>query len=313
MTMDTSHDVTGDAVPDRAADSAPLRPIRRRRTMGRRASSSIGRFLKESRAGAAGVVILLGYVLVAIFAPALATHDPTEVFATSLFEPPGSMFLFGTDGNGMDVFSRTLFATRIDLSIGASAVLISLVAGTVLGLIAGYQGGWLDLLLLRTMDVLQAFPVLILAIAVVAAASQSIATVIFVIAFVDAPIYTRLIRAETMHIKQSTYIESARSVGNPTWRILVKHVLPNALPPILVQSAIRVSWAIKITASLAFVGVGIQVPTPEWGAMIRAGAGQVASGQWWASVFPGIALLILALGFNLLADGLQEHLGRRNG
>lgn len=288
-------------------------PRLRPRTMRRRAAAAVGGFLRNNRAGAVGVSIILSYLVIAVLAPVLAPHPPTEVFASDLFTAPNREFWFGTDANGMDVFSRTLYGARIDLSIATTAVLSSLVAGAVLGLIAGYRGGWFDLVLLRSMDVLQAFPLLILAIAVVAASSQSILTVIFVIAFVDAPIYTRLIRAETMHIRESTYIESARSVGNPTWRILVRHILPNALPPILVQAAIRVSWAIKITASLAFVGVGIQVPTPEWGAMIRAGAGQIASGQWWASVFPGIAMLVLALGFNLLADGLQEHLGHRDG
>lgn len=270
-------------------------------------------FLRSNRAGAIGLAVITTYVVVAILAPVLAPKDPTEVFPQAILTAPSAEFPLGTDANGMDVLSRVIHGARIDLLIAVTAVSLSLVAGSMLGLFAGYRGGWVDLLLLRTMDVLQAFPVLILALAVVAATTQSITTVIVVIAFVDAPIYTRLIRAQTQQIRESTYIESARAVGNPTWRILVRHVLPNALPPVLVQSAIRVSWAIKITASLAFVGVGIQVPTPEWGAMIRAGAGQVANGQWWASVFPGIAMLLLAFGFNLLADGLQEHVGRRDG
>jgi len=287
-------------------------PRQRHRQLTRRAWRQVRRFLATNRSGAIGAAIVGAYVAVAVLAPLLAPHPPTEVFPQAIDAAPSSRFWFGTDGNGMDVFSRTLFAAQVDLPIALTAVVSSLVVGTAIGLVAGYRGGWADLLMLRSMDVLQAFPVLILALAVVAATQQSIVAVVAVIALVDTPIYARLTRAEALHIRESTYVESARSVGNPDWRILLRHVLPNAVPPVLIQSSIRLSWAVKITASLAFVGVGIQVPTPEWGAMIRAGAGEVASGHWWASVFPGVALLVLALGFNLLADGLQEHLGRRD-
>ena len=269
-------------------------------------------FLRYSRTGLVGVVIVAVFAIMAVFAPLIAPNSPTKVFPDYILSPPSSMFPFGTDINGMDVLSRVIHGARIDLAIAGAAVIISLAIGLVLGLVSGYVGGWFDLILLRTMDVLQAIPVLILALAVVAASGQSLAIVVLVIAFVDIPIYTRLVRAQTLSIRESAYVESARAVGNPPARLLAKHILPNAFPPVIIQTSVRFAWAIKITAGLAFVGVGIQVPQPEWGAMIKVGAGQIISGVWWPSVFPGLAILLFAFGLNLLADGLQDYLDPEN-
>ena len=265
-------------------------------------------FIRASPLGAIGLFIITMWALIALFAPVLAPHSPVQVFGQNILEPPSSAFPFGTDANGMDILSRTIYAARLDLSIAGLAVGFSIVIGIVLGLVSGFLGGWVDMVLLRVMDVLQAFPALILGLAIVAALNQGLASVIFVIAFLDTPIYTRLIRAETQRIRESTYIEAARALGNPMWRILALHVLPNALPPVVIQSAVRLAWALKITASLAFVGVGIQVPTPEWGSMIRVGSEYVQTGEWWASVFPGLAVVTLVLGLNFMADGLQTYL-----
>lgn len=295
-------------------DGAPAADIGRP-SLGARIRRSVTRgwawlvaFLRYSRTGMIGVIIVTLFALMAIFAPLLAPYSPTRVFPEHILEAPSAMFPFGTDINGMDILSRVIHGARIDLTIAGAAVVISLTIGLVLGLVSGYVRGWFDLLLLRTMDVLQAIPVLILALAVVAASGQSLTIVILVIAFVDIPIYTRLVRAQTLSIRESAYVESARAVGNPPVRLLAKHILPNAFPPVIIQTSVRFAWAVKITAGLAFVGVGIQVPTPEWGAMIRVGAGQIISGVWWPSVFPGLAILIFAFGLNLLADGLQDHL-----
>jgi peptide/nickel transport system permease protein len=305
MTEHATAPKTGQAQPDAGTFAEELRSSNR---WMRRTRRQIVTFLKASPAGTVGLAIILGWVLVAIFAPVIAPHSPVQVFGASILERPSADFLFGTDSNGMDIFSRTLHAARLDLYIAGTAVIASMLAGVALGLLTGYVGGWLDMIMLRVMDVLQAFPVLILALAIVAVLQQGLVSVIFVITFLDIPIYTRLIRGETLRIRESTYVESAKAVGNPTWRILTVHVLPNALPPVVIQSAVRMAWAIKITASLAFVGVGIQVPTPEWGSMIRVGGDHIMAGIWWPSVFPGLAVVTLVLGLNLLADGLQRYL-----
>lgn len=291
------------------AEAAPTVPRRTAAaSRSRRVVRQVLDFLRGSPTGAIGASVILAWILIAALAPVLAPHPPTQVFGDAILQPPSAEYWFGTDGNGMDIFSRTLYAARLDLFIAGTAVGASLVLGVTLGLVSGYVGGWVDMVLLRIMDVLQAFPALILALAIVAALQQGLLSVIFVIAFLDTPIYTRLIRAETLRIRESTYIEAARALGNPTWRTLSVHVLPNALPPVVIQSAVRLAWAVKITASLAFVGVGIQVPTPEWGSMIRVGSEYVTSGVWWPSVFPGLAVVTLVLGLNLLADGLQRYL-----
>lgn len=269
-------------------------------------------FARSSIAGSVGLLIVTAFIVVATFAEFIAPKPPLEIYGDNVLEAPSSEFWFGTDGNGMDVFSRTLHAARLDLYISVSSVLISIIAGVVLGLVAGYLGGWFDLVLLRTMDVLQAFPVIILALAVVAATQQSLTSVILVIAFLDTPIYARMIRGQVLSLRESMYVESARAVGNPSWRVMWRHILPNTLPPVVIQTAVRLAWAVKVTSALAFVGVGIQVPTPEWGAMIRQGSAYIISGEWWPSVFPGLALMLLVLGFNLLADAIQDHLDPRN-
>lgn len=274
----------------------------------RRVLRATSDFLRSDASGAFGVALIVLWVLVAVLAPVLAPHSPVQIFQSDILAPPSAIHWFGTDINGMDVFSRILHAARLDLQIAGTAVLISLVVGVALGLLTGYVGGWVDMLILRVLDVLQAFPALILGLAVVAALQRGILSVIFVIAFLDIPIYARLIRAETFRIRETNYIEAARALGNPTWRILWVHVLPNSLPPVVIQSAVRMAWAVKITASLAFVGVGIQAPTPEWGSMIRVGSDGIMTGVWWPTVFPGLAVVTLVLGLNLFADALQSYL-----
>jgi peptide/nickel transport system permease protein len=258
-----------------------------------------------------GALILGSYIVLALFEDFLVRYSPTRVFTGSVLAPPSSEFWFGTDGYGMDVFSRTIAATRLDLALSASGVVIAFAVGTALGLMIGYYGGALDLVVVRVLDILQAFPALILGLAIVAATQQSLVTVVAVIAFLDFPVFARLVRSETRKLRNLTMTEAAVALGNPTWRVLMRHILPNAVPPLLIQSSLRLAWAVNIVAGLAFVGVGIEVPTPEWGSMIRIGADQIAAGQWWPSAFPGLAILVLTIGLNLTADGLQEQLQHR--
>jgi peptide/nickel transport system permease protein len=223
-------------------------------------------------------------------------------------QAPSGRFFFGSDGNGMDVFSRVIHGSRYAFGIAIPAGLIMIGIGMPLGLLAGYKGGWLDEVLLRTLDVLRAFPTIILALAVVAATGQSLVSMVVVIGLLDSPIFARVVRAEVLTLRSSTFVQAAIAVGNPAWRVMFVHILPNAILGATAQLPMRMAWAVRISATLAFIGVGIQAPTPEWGAMIRQGAEYVITGEWWAALFPGLALMTLVLGFYLLGDGLTDLL-----
>jgi peptide/nickel transport system permease protein len=177
-----------------------------------------------------------------------------------------------------------------------------------IGLWTGYRGGLFDETTMRVIDALRVFPIMILALAIVAATGQSLVNVIFVIGLIDAPIFVRVVRAEVLALRSSNFVEAARALGNPTWRILFVHLLPNALRGAIAQTSVRAAWAVRISATLAFLGIGIQQPTPEWGAMIRQGAEFIVTGQWWVAMFPGCALILLVLGFNMFGDGAQDIL-----
>ncbi len=260
---------------------------------------------------------VIGYVIVglvvisAIFAPVLAPYDPVTADAVRFLEPPGGEFFFGTDAVGMDVFSRVLYAPRIDLTIAVIATLISAVVGSLIGAWAGYFSrgnsfrSGLAFFIMRAADVLQAFPVFVFAIALVASLGQSLHTVVAAIAFVSIPIYLRLMRAQVISIRERKFIEAAVIAGVSDGRIILRHVIPNALGPVLAQLSINIGWAILLTAGLSFVGAGVRPPTPEWGTMIAAGFQNVVTGQWWPSVFPGIALALTVFGFSLVGASIE--------
>lgn len=260
---------------------------------------------------AIGLAIVLVYAVLAVLAPWIAPMDPILVHSDSVLEAPSARFLLGTDGNGMDLLSRIIYGSRYAFGIAVPAVLLSIAIGLPVGLWAGYRGGWADEVLLRSMDLLRVFPSIILALTIVAATGQSITNVILVIGLLDAPIFARVVRAEILALRGGLLIESARAIGNGTGRMLFVHVLPNSMSGALTQISVRMAWAIRVSATLAFVGVGIQQPTPEWGAMIRQGAEYMVTGEWWVALFPGLALVILIFGLNLAADGIQDWLGRR--
>ncbi len=255
-----------------------------------------------------GLGIVLFFLVLAVLAPVIAPFNPTQSFSYEVLQAPGGRFFFGSDGNGMDVFSRVIHGSRYAFGIAVPAGLIMVGIGMPLGLLAGYKGGWLDEALLRTLDVLRAFPTIILALAVVAATGQSLVSMVVVIGLLDSPIFARVVRAEVLTLRSSTFVKAAIAVGNPSWRVMWVHILPNAILGATAQLPMRMAWAVRISATLAFIGVGIQAPTPEWGAMIRQGAEYVITGEWWAALFPGLALMTLVLGFNLLGDGLTDLL-----
>jgi len=259
----------------------------------------------------AGLLIILFFAVLALFSGTLMPHDPVSAYPNDVLKPPSAEFWFGTDGNGMDVFSRVIYGARFGFGIAIPAVLIAAAIGIPVGLVAGYHGGVLDEVLMRFFDGLRVFPSIILALAVVAATGQSLLNVILVLGFLDSPVFARVVRSEVLALRSSVFVESAVAAGNPTWRTLFVHILPNAINGAMAQSAVRAAWAVRISATLAFLGVGIQAPTPEWGAMIRQGAEYMITGQWWVALFPGVALIFLVFGLNLFGDGLQDLMDPR--
>jgi peptide/nickel transport system permease protein len=242
----------------------------------------------------------------AFVGPTIAPYPPTEAVAGAQLQPPSTQHLFGTDSVGMDVFSRVIAAPRTDLTIALLATLIALGVGTPVGAIAGYhRTAWAELIM-RVSDLIHSFPVFLLAMAAVIVAGQRISSLIVVIGLVNAPIYIRLMRAEVLSLRERTFIEAAVALGEPPRRILVRHLLPNAASPIVSQASITVGIAMLLTAGLSFIGAGVRVPTPEWGSMIAIGASHIITGQWWPSLFPGLALATTVGGFALLGDSLPR-------
>ena len=290
-----------------SARSLPSRSLPSRSLPMRLARRVVG-IARRSPTLAIGAGIILAFALLAIFHGWAMPHDPVRAYPTEVLKPPSVRFWFGTDGNGMDVFSRVIYGSLYAFGIAVPSVVIGLALGVPIGLWTGYKGGLLDETTMRIFDALRVFPIIILALAIVAATGQSLVNVIFVIGLIDAPIFVRVVRAEVLALRSSNFVEAARALGNPTWRILFVHLLPNALRGAIAQTSVRAAWAVRISATLAFLGVGIQQPTPEWGAMIRQGAEFIVTGQWWVAMFPGCALILLVLGFNMFGDGAQDLL-----
>jgi peptide/nickel transport system permease protein len=265
--------------------------------------SNMRRFLNPLNVG---YLLVAFYALMAIFAPVLPLKDPKQIYIDNMLARPSKEFLFGTDINGMDILSRTVYAARLDLSIAFAAVFLALILGIAIGSLIGFVGGFVDSLVGRILDLFQAYPVLILALAISGIASDSLLTVVFIITLVDAPVFIRLVRSEVIKIKSALFVESAKALGNNDFRIVFRHILPIAIPPVLIQIPIRIAYSINIVAAMAFVGVGIQPPTPEWGSMIKTGTPYISSGEWWIAIFPGIAIFGICLALNLISDELQK-------
>jgi peptide/nickel transport system permease protein len=271
----------------------------------------LGRIARVRPRFVLGYVIVLTAVAAGILAPLVAPFSPIEADSSHFLEPPSWQHLFGTDAVGLDIFSRTIYAPRIDLTIAIAGTLLSAVAGSFTGALVGYFSAgrgirvWLSYAVMRAADVLQAFPVFVFAIALVASFGQTIQTVVLAIAFVNAPIYLRLMRAQVMSIREMRYVEASLVAGLSDFRTILRHIVPNAMSPVLAQLSINVGWAILLTAGLSFIGAGVRAPTPEWGSMIAMGFQNVVTGQWWPSVFPGLALAITVFGFSLIGLSIE--------
>jgi peptide/nickel transport system permease protein len=267
--------------------------------------------LRQHKLFALGYFLVASIIILALVAPLIAPFDPEEANASITLASPSASHWLGTDISGMDIFSRIIYSARIDLVIAVLGTFFSILIGGPLGLIAGYFSGarglwgWISEIMMRVADVLQAFPVFVLAIALVAALGQSARNVILAIAFVNAPIYLRLLRTQALSLRERRFVDAARVAGNGELRIVFRHVLPNAVAPAIIQASVNMGWSVLLTAGLSFVGAGVRVPTPEWGSMIAVGAQNMITGQWWPAVFPGIAIALTVLGFALIGDSLE--------
>lgn len=257
-----------------------------------------------------GLAVIVLFVLVAILAPWLERFSPTGVNPLTALLPPSATHWFGTDDVGMDVYSRTVAATRIDLFSAFLVVIAAGVSGTVLGFVSGWLGGWWDEILMRVTDMFLAFPALILAMAISAVLTPNLINALLAISVTFWPVYARLARAQVLVVKRLEYVEAARSIAAPTLRILVRHVAPNAFTPMLVQATLDMGNVLLTAAGLSFIGFGAQPPTPEWGLMVAQGQ-QYLMQQWWIAVFPAVAIFLLVMGFNQLGDALRDFLDPR--
>jgi peptide/nickel transport system permease protein len=268
-------------------------------------------FLRSRPSFAVGYAIVTAVIVIALFAPWLAPYGPMKADPNVYLLPPGGSHVLGTDGTGMDVFSRVLFAPRVDLAIAIVGTLLSALIGGALGAVVGYYEGqraWrraMSTLVMRSADVLQAFPVFVFAIALVAVFGQSVKSIVLAIAFVNTPIYLRLMRIQVLSISKLRYVEAAYVAGASDIAILRRHVVPNAIAPLLAQLSVNIGWSVLLTAGLSFVGAGVVAPTPEWGSMIAMGFQNIVTGQWWPSVFPGMALCLTVLGFALVGASVE--------
>ena len=250
------------------------------------------------------------YALVAVLAPFIAPHDPLQIFTGQLRKPPSSQFLMGTDEVGRDILSRVIFGSRVSMRIGLISVGIAATVGTLLGLLAGYAGGWIEALIMRVVDVLLAFPGILLAIAIVAVLGPSLDNVMIAVGIEAVPAYVRTVRASTLSVREHEFVLAARASGAPAARIIARHILPNVVAPVVVLATVGVGLAILTAASLSFIGIGAQPPTPEWGSMLATARTYVREAPWIAA-FPGLAIMLLVLALNLLGDGLRDALDPR--
>jgi peptide/nickel transport system permease protein len=257
-----------------------------------------------------GTVIICLFLLVALFAPLLAPYSPTATDLSRKLEAPSAAHPFGLDQFGRDVLSRVIMGTRIEVSIIVIISVISIVIGLIVGIVAGYFGGIIDEILMRITDIFLAFPRLVLAMAFAAALRPTLTNAIVAISLVEWTVYARLARAEAMKIRSQPYIEAIRAVGAGNMKIMVFHVLPMSISPIIVQLTMRMGTIILTAASLGFLGLGAQPPLPEWGAIVSDGRSYLMN-NWWITAFPGMAIAVTVLGFNLLGDGIRDILDPR--
>jgi peptide/nickel transport system permease protein len=270
--------------------------------------------LRKLRKNALVVVgsIVIGFLLLtSLFPKLLSSYNPTKVDLTHKLERPGLTHPFGTDSLGRDIFSRIVHGARISIAVAAGCVTMGSLLGVTLGVIAGYFGRRIDDAIMRLMDLLMSFPSLILAMAIAAALGPGIRSAIYAVGFVQIPIYARIARASTLYVKEQAYVTACVALGARGTRVILVHVLPNILSPIIVQATLGLGSALLTVSGLSFLGLGAQPPMPEWGQMIAEGRGLIVSGEWWVATFPGLAIMATVMSFNFVGDGLRDVLDPR--
>jgi peptide/nickel transport system permease protein len=264
----------------------------------------------KNKAALAGFLIILFFVFIAIFADLIAPYDPYEQSLYDRLQPPSGKHLFGTDDLGRDILSRIIYGARISLAIGIISVALALGVGASAGLVSAYYGGIIDTLLMRLFDVMLAFPTILLAIAIMAALGPDLKNAMIAVGIVNIPTFARIVRASALVIKEQEYVMAAHALGQSSFKIIFRHILPNIVGPITVQASLSYGGSILSAAGLGFLGMGAQPPTPEWGAMLSQARSFIISAPWTVT-FPGIAIFLSVLGFNILGDGLRDFLDPR--
>lgn len=285
--------------------AAPRQNVRSRRN----ASKALRRFL-SNRLAVFGLLVLLAFGLLAVLAPYASAYDPAQISFGDLRAPPGAKHPFGTDELGRDVLSRVLYGARISLSAGLISVAAALIGGASLGLLAGYLGGWVDEAVMRVVDAMLALPFLVLAIALAAVLGPNLQNTMLAIAIVSLPAFARVTRGEVLAQREREYVQAALALGASGPRLVLRHLLPNIGGVLIVQTSLAIAGAVLAESSLSFLGLGVQPPTPSWGSMLNSARGYLTDAPWLA-VFPGVAIFLTVLAFNLVGDGLREALDPR--
>lgn len=271
------------------------------------------RFLKRflrSRNVMVGSIVLLVIIVMVISAPLISPYEPTEQFRRDRLLPPSDQYILGTDNLGRDIFTRILYGGQISLQVGIFSVAIGATLGTLLGLMSGYFGGWVDTIIMRLIDMMLAFPGILLALVIIAVLGRNLQNVMIAVGVSSIPVYTRVVRGSTLSIKQIDFIVAAQASGASAWRIMIFHILPNVIAPIIVVTTNGVAGAIIAGAALSFLGLGQQPPNPEWGLMLNEGREYIRVAAW-VTTYPGIAIMVTVLAINLLGDGLRDILDPR--
>ncbi len=265
----------------------------------------------RNRLAVAGLVVILFFYAVAILAPAISRYDYRRIQGGYRDKPPSAEHWLGTDRNGRDVYARLVVGARISLSVGFVAVAIIMTIGTTLGAVSGYLGGWVDMLVMRFTDILLAVPQILLLISAAALFHPGLTTTVLVIGLTSWSGAARLVRGQFLALKSQEFVTAARTIGATPWRIMWRHLFPNALAVIIVEATLWLSYAILLEASLSYLGLGVQIPTPSWGNMLQDGQRELLNGAWWLTLFPGMAIFLVVLSFNLMGDGLRDALDPR--
>jgi len=290
------------------AAEAPALAFREVRARSRRRDFVDG--LLKNKGALAGLIVLILLILAAIFAPLITRYDPIVIDPPKRTQPPSRDHWMGTDAFGRDIYTRVVYGARVSLPVGLIAVGIAASVGAVLGLISGYYGRWADGIIMRVIDIMLAFPNIMLALVIVAILGPSIRNVMIAVGVGEIPRYTRLIRGQVLSARELLYVEAAKVIGVPTSKIMFRHILPNVVSPVVVLATLSVGSAILAAAGLSFLGLGAQPPRPEWGSMLADGRNFLRS-HWWVATMPGVAIAITVLSINMFGDGLRDILDPR--